>query len=441
MQAPQGGLCGAGPVPQHPSTSAPPPPEPAAASHPFLRRWSQINYVPYVPETDFYLVNHTIIRSCSENLSLLQRAQCVGCAAQTTRQGCLATSALTWFDNADLMSCTWVDRNGKGEVTRELEFKLGINNPSMFSSTINMGRQQSLASGLICAVTREYTVYSKDYHTAYFSVVGNGEVDELGPNDGDPLPGGRQPDASCVVQPPNNKCSLTLYHVPALQWAISSREFWTTNPTLMQQLAQGSEECLARSNLRCPRTNPPFHYSVRITEHKCPPNQPIPEVIRAGGQFPMGMPGYVVYPGGFPRNYRQTGFELDEVAFANWTVKAQHPLMVMVAPADKALQVCPPGKTAGTCKGEGASVEALRARPLCDYTEVFTKYAYPATKCFGTSCSGSIFKPVARHDVLMVTYPRFPNQEQAVMPPETPPQIVDAQVWAWRTPGGPAKKL
>ncbi len=176
MQAPQGGLCGAGPVPQHPRTSAPPPPEPAAASHPFLRRWSQINYVPYVPgahgssliqqhaelgdtassacgcmrtlirpcscarsfgatnggispaattsisgpvhlppllpptptETDFYLVNHTIIRSCSENLSPLQRAQCVGCAAQTTRQGCLATSALTWFDNADLMSCTWV---------------------------------------------------------------------------------------------------------------------------------------------------------------------------------------------------------------------------------------------------------------------------------------------------------------------------------------------
>lgn len=34
---------------------------------------------------------------------------------------------------------------------------------------------------------------------------------------------------------------------------------------------------------------------------------------------------------------------------ANWTVKAQHPLMVMVAPADKALQVCPPGKVAGAC--------------------------------------------------------------------------------------------
>ncbi|PRW34017.1 hypothetical protein C2E21_7234 [Chlorella sorokiniana] len=351
--------------------------------------WSQINYTPFVPETDFYLVNHTIIRSCSENLTPLQRSQCLGCAAQTSREGCLGTNALTWFDEADQMSCTWVDRNGKGEVTRELDFRLGINNPSMFSSTINMGRQQSLATGLICAVTREYTVYSKEYHTAYFSVVGNGEVDELGPNDGDPLPGGRQPDASCVVQPPNTKCSFTLYHVPALQWAISSREFWTTDPALMRQLAQGSEDCLARKDLRCPRTNPPFHYSVRITEHKCQPNQPIPEVIRGGGQFPMGMPGYVVYPGGFARNYRQTGFELD----------------------------------------------------VCDYTDVYNNHAYPATKCYGTSCKGSLFKPVARHDVLLVTYPRFPNQEQVVMPPETPPQTVDAQVWAWRTPGGPGKKL
>jgi len=43
-------------------------------------------------------------------------------------------------------------------------------------------------------------VFSPEYTTAYFSVVGNGEVDELGPNDGDPLPGGRQPDASCVVK-------------------------------------------------------------------------------------------------------------------------------------------------------------------------------------------------------------------------------------------------
>lgn len=52
------------------------------------------------------------------------------------------------------------------------------------------------------ALLRSYTVYSsaQDYDMAYFSVVGNGEVDELGPNDGDPLPGGRQPDASCVVR-------------------------------------------------------------------------------------------------------------------------------------------------------------------------------------------------------------------------------------------------
>lgn len=38
-----------------------------------------------------------------------------------------------------------------------------------------------------------------------------------------------------------------------------------------------------------------------------------------------------------------------EVAVANWTVKAQHPLMVMVAPASKALSVCPPGKAPGAC--------------------------------------------------------------------------------------------
>lgn len=30
-----------------------------------------------------------------------------------------------------------------------------------------------------------------------------------------------------------------------------------------------------------------------------------------------------------------------------------------------------------------------------------------------------------RSDVLLVTYPRFPNKEQVTMPPETPPQIVD----------------
>lgn len=33
----------------------------------------------------------------------------------------------------------------------------------------------------------------------------------------------------------------------------------------MQQLSSGVEECLARKDLRCPRTNPPFRYGVRIT--------------------------------------------------------------------------------------------------------------------------------------------------------------------------------
>lgn len=61
-------------------------------------------------------------------------------------------------------------------------------------------------------------------------------------------------------------CVLTcLFSSLLLCRAISSREFWTTNPTIMKQLEQGVEDCLARSDLRCPRANPPFHYSVRIT--------------------------------------------------------------------------------------------------------------------------------------------------------------------------------
>lgn len=35
-----------------------------------------------------------------------------------------------------------------------------------------------------------------------------------------------------------------------------------------------------------------------------------------------------------------------------------------------------------------------------------------------------------RSDVLLVTYPRFPNKEQVTMPPETPPQIVDVSTGA-----------
>lgn len=40
-------------------------------------------------------------------------------------------------------------------------------------------------------------------------------------------------------------------------------------------------------------TRPHAMLACAAAEHKCPPNQPIPEVIRVGGQFPMGMPGYV----------------------------------------------------------------------------------------------------------------------------------------------------
>ena len=39
---------------------------------------------PAPAETDFYLVNHTIVRSCSDKLTPLQRSQCLGYARQQT---------------------------------------------------------------------------------------------------------------------------------------------------------------------------------------------------------------------------------------------------------------------------------------------------------------------------------------------------------------------
>lgn len=147
------------------------------------------------------------------------------------------------------------------------------------------------------------------------------------------------------------------------------------NPSQMQacrgtgsQRVAGSCSCTSSPSLPPvpPNAGPSpahiHHLALLPAEHKCRPGSPIPEVIRAGGQFPMGMPGYVswlashggahqgawatvagahagasvgrswgsqtlpscpftphrhhltpqvVYPGGYARNYRQTGFELD----------------------------------------------------------------------------------------------------------------------------------
>lgn len=48
--------------------------------------------------------------------------------------------------------------------------------------------------------------------------------------------------------------------------AISSREFWTTNPSIMQTLAAGNEDCLATTDLGpCVRAEQRFRYGVKIT--------------------------------------------------------------------------------------------------------------------------------------------------------------------------------
>ncbi|PSC67875.1 hypothetical protein C2E20_8492 [Micractinium conductrix] len=324
------------------------------------------------------------------------------CAAA---DACLHTISLTYFDGADKTSCTWVDHNEKLERTRELLFALGVNSPSMYSSTINMGKQVAAGDKLTCSVTREFEVFSKEYELAYFSAVGNGEVDELGPNDGDPLPGRQQPDASCVVERPATKCNYTLHHTPKLQWAISSREFWTTNKTIMAQLDKGDEECLANKKIRCVPAKPPFRYSVKITEHPCAPGKPIPKVIKAIFCTPEAMP-----------NYRQTGFKLDYVIRAKWRMKAEKPIYLIVGPSDKLLKVCPPGP------GQ-----------VCNYKEAYKKYAYKAHSCYGTACSGLIIKPLRRDVVIMLAYPKFLAEEQAVMPASTPQQIVEFYMDAWES--------
>lgn len=59
-------------------------------------------------------------------------------------------------------------------------------------------------------------------------------------------------------------------------------------------------------------------------------------------------------------------------------VRAEQPVMVMVAPRDVALTVCPPGTE------------------VCDYwTKVFPK-AYPLTRCYFSKCKGTILKPATR---------------------------------------------
>lgn len=357
-------------------------------------------YTPFVPKTDFYLVNNTLPLSCNDRLLPQQQRFCRRCKRQTSRAACLSTIADSWYDGsgarvgrrgpgagmhtaqgmhawpaallapkhftsctaccspADLESCTWNGRNSAGERTREFNFTLGSGRPSKGSvGTHGVGRLRTHclpsfimledewhlpclpaplpAAGInnpnmfsdrvdarVCAITHEYRVASPQYSMAYFSAMSNGEVDELGRRDGAWLPGGWQPDASCIVKPPATRCNFTLHHSFMLQWTVSMRDIWTevgpapfaaprANPVaaaacsapacraghpcrapvpgLAQQLhsmgaaagagllcaqdkgiirqldTPGNEQCLNNKERRCVAANPPFRYSVRLT--------------------------------------------------------------------------------------------------------------------------------------------------------------------------------
>ena len=61
--------------------------------------------MPFVPKTDFYLVNHTIVNSCEGDpdagpLTPEQRALCLRCGRQASRAACLATVSESFYDGA-----------------------------------------------------------------------------------------------------------------------------------------------------------------------------------------------------------------------------------------------------------------------------------------------------------------------------------------------------
>ncbi len=96
------------------------------------------------------------------------------------------------------------------------------------------------------------------------------------------MPGPQQPAL------PTHQPALPLQR-PHHGWVGGSSSGWCNCKLRSRALPPHQDGCLI---------SPPAHQSsclAPIAEHKCPPNQPIPEVIRAGGQFPMGMPGYVSF--------------------------------------------------------------------------------------------------------------------------------------------------
>lgn len=189
------------------------------------------------------------------------------------------------------------------------------------------------------------------------------------------------------------------------------------DPAILRQLnVSGNEECVFDMRDRpCSYASPPFRYSARLTYHPCPPGSRHSPVVHCSGSFPMAQPGgwghalacgaqqqerraalpgvpspprlrpyitslhpsptgYLLYPRDKPLNIREAGWWLDGVSRVAWQMRAQTPLLVMVAPAEIALNICPPGTT-----------------DWCDYRLAWAA-AYPSTRCYFHHCNGTFTK-------------------------------------------------
>ena len=60
----------------------------------------------------------------------------------------------------------------------------------------------------------------------------------------------------------------------------------------------------------------------------------------------------MLQPGGGALNYRSSGFYLQGISRVTWRIRSQYQLLVLVAPAEAALNVCPPGAQACEWRGD-----------------------------------------------------------------------------------------
>ncbi|EFN51040.1 hypothetical protein CHLNCDRAFT_55404 [Chlorella variabilis] len=382
--------------------------------------WSGFVSIPYVPNANIELIEGLLPQTCSDKLLTPElKRNCRSCERRATRGECLRGIAQTWNNGAgagkhpsmsiscvlcpaaDRQSCNWLSWNARGEKVREVNYTLGINWPYMLASKINPRA---------CSQTREYTVLSSPaaYSTAYFTLSASGADPDH--SNGAEIPGGLRPDISCLVRSPNNTCSIVFHNTPDVHFTLSSRDMWTKNKDIVRRLSVNDDDCLYDPRRHCQPADPPFKYLAKITEHLCPPGVNPSKVVRYAGKVPMGQPGYLLYPSLTPLNYRETGFSLKGLSRVEWNINSQSQMLVMIAPADVALYVCPPGTK------------------VCDYRRVWN-VSKNRTKCFFSRCTG-VYKKLKREDtIMMISYLVYDNFEQ--YDPDLPSQTVDVDLYGY----------